>query len=280
MKTILLCVLFFVAIICSCSNEPQSPPQKTWEIQIPLNQTAVHANATYLELDNKMTLEHLVISSVLFSEQNVSHDTTYLNGSIEQYIPSEFEDSGTKTGTVKLSFTDNWVFMENISENLSNTFFSKKAADSTKFATKNFQHFPIYPRFIEENEFAEIIRPENSGEGWQLKSVYRKFDIGKAMTWDDHYGRQDGVFVKTLQHSFNNDSTFFSAMFDEKGVVISQSSLALIITDNVNPANNDTVYFHQINRRIRNYSDPLFVPELKTLADNIINKRLEFFIDN
>ncbi len=280
MKIFTIYLVIILILLIGCSSETVNSEKKTWQIQIPLNEASVHANATYFEQNGEITLEKLVISSLLFNEQIEVGDTTYCNGTIKQYIPPAFENSGSETGNVKISLTDDWVFLESISDNISESFFSKQAIDTTGKATINFQHFPVYPRLIEENNSTEIVREENSGNGWQLNSVYRKFQIGKEMSWDDQYGRQEGVFVKTLQHSFNADSIYFNAMFDESGIVVSQSSLTFIFIDNINPENSDTVYFHQLNRRLKKYSNPLLVPDLKTFADQIINTPLIFFINN
>ncbi len=276
--------LFYISAllthIFSCSSPYSITRDNVIEIQIPLNKTIINANASYLENDGKISLNSLTISAMTFTEENRSNDTTYFAGLLEQYIPPIFENGGSERGDIKLSLNKKWVFLENISSNLSQGLFYKQAVDTVKNATINFRHFPVYPHFIKSGESSEIIREENTGKGWTLNKIYRKFDVGGTTSWDDEYGRNEGLFLRSLQHTFNEDSVSVSALFDASGVVISQYSLAIIFIDNTNPANNDTVYFHQINRRLRGYSNPLFVPELKTFADKIINNPLKFYIEN
>ncbi|MCB0282281.1 MAG: hypothetical protein H6627_14370 [Calditrichae bacterium] len=256
-------VLILILQNCSETNNPQIPPL---QINFPLNQKAVFAEALYADLNGSLSLQNLRISSLLFEESITSNDTTYLLGQTEQYVSQTFQNSGRYNGGVKIALTAQWVVMEYVPENLSSDMFFKTAVDCTEKALPGNEHFPIAPRILEKNKTFELIREESSGNNWKLKKIHRQFKIGNDFKWEDQYGFEDGLYVETAEFPFNNDTLFYTSIYDEHGVFISQTSYNILISDG---AQTDTLLLHKLNRRIKDFENPLFIENLQIYAEQI-----------
>lgn len=257
--------IFLILILQSCSetSSPQIPPL---EINFPLNQKAVFAEAIYQDAHGSLSLLNLRISSLQFDESITSNDTTYLLGQTEQYVPQEFLNSGRFNGSVKIALTSQWVVLESAPGNLSSGMFFKTATDSTAKALPGNEHFPIAPRVLEKGKTLEIIRGETSGSNWQFNKIHRRFKIGNDFKWEDHYGFIDGIYVETAEFPFNNDTLYYTSIYDEHGVFISQTSYNILISDGTKT---DTLYIHKLNRRIKDFENPLFIENLQIYAEQI-----------
>ena len=255
----------------SCSDDSNGPSIPDIEISFPLDQKAVYANATFLDYGDSLVMQNLRISSLIFNQSNVSHDTTYLSGESEQYIAN----AGTNlNGNILIGITSKWIEMENISPGISSDLLFKTTTDSTKLPTPGFQHFPIAPRFLKKGRISLLSRQENNDSNWQINAVNRRFRIGQDIKWEDNYGFEDGLFVETSEYPYNNDTLYTHSIFDENGVVISQNSINLIFSTGTQK---DTIVIHQLNRRIKNFDNPLFIRELKFYADQILENGLTLF---
>lgn len=254
-----------------CSDDSVGPAAPALQISPPLQQKAVYSDATYYDFGDSLVMDNLRISSLIFNEANTVNDTTYLTGTSEQYRPTIMGEGITQSGALKLALSDDWILLEDIAPDLSSNFLFKTNADCTGVASLAYQHFPVAPRKLTGGKSHELIRAEYSGEGWQLKKVHRQFNIGQEIKWEDSYGFDEGLFVETLEFPFQNDTLYISSIYDEHGIVISQYTINLIISSG---ADSDTIRVHQLNRRISDFDNPLFIQDLKSYADLIMQNGL------
>ena len=261
-------VLLIGFLFITCSETSTDPYKIKVEIDLPLEQMAVYANAGYVVSNDSLILNTLKMSSIIITDQTMSDDTTYLNASITEFVPEIFAGYGTSYGTLTLSKTNRWIAVEK-EDNVSSTFLYKSFTDSTAIPTKNFLQNAIYPRILVEGEEKDIYRPASDFSA----PVYKKFRVGREIKWDDSFGYATGLYLET-QSTFSTDDTLYTtAIYDEHGLIISQYSLDLIITDGSNN-NIDTIRVHSISRRISDFTNPLLTRELDYYANQVLENNL------
>jgi len=255
-------LILFSLILISCSESTSNLLKAEIEINLPIDQKAVYANAGYTERNDSLILNTLKMNSINLTDQIKSNDSTYLFADVQEFIPESFENSGTNNGTLKFSLTDKWVSIEN-ENGVSSSFFYKTTIDTTAVPSNNFQHNAIYPRVLIEEEVKEIVRP--AGGSFYFR---KKFRVGREIKWDDAFGFGTGLYLETQSTFGSNDTLFTIAIYDEHGLMISQYSLDFIIN------NIDTIRVHYISRRVADYNNPLLIGALSSYADQVIEKDL------
>jgi hypothetical protein len=255
-------------LFITCSEKSTDPNKIIVEIDLPAQKMAVYADAVYIVRNDSLILNTLQMSSIIFTEQTISNDTTYLNATVTEYIPEIFAGYGTSQGTLKLSKTDKWIAVEQ-ENNVSSTFLYKSSADSTKVPTRNFLHNTVYPGILVEGEESDIFRPSGDFSA----AVYKKFRVGREINWDDSFGYATGLYLETQSTFSINDTLYTTAIYDEHGLIVSQYTLDLIIWDGFNNVI-DSVRVHNISRRISDYGNPLLKRELSYYADQVLQSDL------
>jgi len=261
-------VIFIATLFSACSQSSNNPDKAMVEIELPLGQMAVYANATYFVRNDSLILNALRMSSVLFSMQQQSNDTSYLSAVVAEYIPDDFTGHGSNQGTLQLSVTSDWISIQS-KDNVSANFLFKSFADTTAVPTSDFLQDAIYPKVLVEGETHDIFRPASN----LSSSIYKKFRIGRAINWDDAFGAANGIYLETQSTFANNDTLYTTAVYDAHGLIISQYSLDIIIFDG-SGGTSDTLRSHYISRRINEYNNPLLTRELSFYANIVIQNEL------
>ena len=274
MNNILKLSIFAILLsftIFYCSDSPTGTSDLI-TINIPINQKSVRAIAHYAILSDYDSLLHLHVSSFYYDSTFVSNDTTYLLGSYERLDADSIGDP--VSGRIILSMTDDWVFFQSgeivdagidLIKPIANV-----TVDTTSLPTEFFSYFPVYPRTLIRNETYSIYRPANGGESWGYAGVYREFNAGDIVSWDDRYDSNLGIEV-LVEHILLGFKLNFDLIIDNHGIVNSQSAIMIY-----GLKENSEVQGVMINRRIVDYSDPSSVNSLTYYVNEVKEKGLMY----
>ena len=241
-------------------------------INIPINQKSVRAIAYYNTSGTSDSLMHLHVSSFYYDSTFTRKDTTYLYGIYERLDADSLNTF--LSGRILLSLTDDWVFFQGGETYDAGMDLIKPLADvtvdTTSLPSELYSYFPIYPRTLNPHGAYSIYRPANEGDCWGYGGIYREFNVGDPVNWNDPYGFSSGieVFVKHILLGFTIN---FDLILDHHGIVNSQSEMMVKDSEG-----NTEIQTLLINRRIVDYSDPNSVNSLAFYVNEVMEKGLTY----